>query len=152
MENCKKIILVAHCLLTKRFLNLTGKNAGEIARVLLNSETGIIQMPCPHLYSLKNKNAYILTNGAASVSSDNEFSKVLKSGNAEKLYSEMAATLLIQVENYRRQHFEIAGIIGIKDSPVCGTNGYESENKCSFMNFFCKKLKNEGINISIANL
>lgn len=156
MKNKKKIILVAHCLLTKGFTNSFSGEMSEVIKVLLDTETGIVQMPCPHLCSLMNKDTHI--NSKDNVKQYHCAGFLEESTkNPITLYANIIHPLLAQVEEYKEQNFEIAGIIGIKNSPVCGIN-HQNINRStlnyygSFINFLNKKLKIQKMKIRMADI
>lgn len=149
MENQRKIILVAHCLLTKGFTKLFSSEISEVVKVLSDNETGIIQMPCPHLCSLINKDTEKQSHCSDFLEESTK--------NPVNLYANIINPLLAQVEKYKEQKIEIAGIIGVKNSPICGvTNqntGNSAQRNCgSFISFLDKELKSQKMKISMADI
>lgn len=156
MENRKKIILVAHCLLTKGFTKLFSSEISEVIKILLDTEIGIIQMPCPHLCSLIKKEPHKNNRDNEKQSHCAGFLEE-STKNPVSLYANIIKPLLAQVEEYKEQDFEIAGIIGIKNSPVCGINNQIANSKIldncgSFINFLNKELEIHKMKIRMADI
>lgn len=142
MENApKKIILVPHCFMTKRFAIHNRRETEEVLKVLLKSQTGILQMPCPHLVSLMNKK----NNGNLC---DSKLIKDIKQ-DSEDFYLNIINMLLIKIERYQELNFEINGLIGIKGSPVCGIYNPIVKEHGSFTILLNKELKRRGIQLRI---
>ena len=157
MENCRKIILVAHCLLIKGFVNSFSNDMSEVVKILSETDTGIIQMPCPHLYSLNNKKAGQSNSDIDKKQFSLSFIEKVKKSNPESLYEGMINPLLAQLKKYQQHEFEIVGIIGVKNSPVCGVNNQKtnklvSSNYGSFINFVNNKLKTQKIKLRMADI
>ncbi|GEM_PF-1918426 len=143
----KKIILVPHCLMTKGFCAPRNRyNTEEVLKVLFDFKIGIVQMPCPHLYFLMNENDTKKT-GTPHCS---DFMNRIKKKDPEHLYAGIINPLLDQIENYRRLNFEIAGLIGIKGSPVCGIFNAMAKDYGSFINILNEKLTLKGIKLKTA--
>lgn len=145
MENTeRKIILVPHCFMTKRFASSNRTDTEEVLNVLFNFKTGILQMPCPHLVSLMNDEK---TQNERHPHCSGFIKKI--SQNPESMYADIIPQLLIQIEKYKQLDFEITGLIGIKDSPVCGIKK-SSNNNVTFTNILNKELHDKGIHLRVA--
>ena len=157
MSNEKKIILIAHCLLAKGFVNSFSNEMSEITRILLDSETGIIQMPCPHLFSLVNGDTQKNASGNVKNSCYAGFFEEMKNGNPEDLYSGIIDSLVMQITEYKHHNISISGIIGVKNSPICGVNNQIVKNKLPkkhgiFMDLLNKRLKDKKITINMTDI
>lgn len=157
MSNNKKIILIAHCLLAKGFANSFSSEMSEITKALLDSETGIIQMPCPHLFSLVNGDTPQRTMNNVKNSCRVEFFEEMRNGNPGDLYSGIIDSLVMQITEYKHHNISISGIIGVKNSPVCGVNNQIVKNKVPkkygvFMDLLNKKLKDKKIIINMTDI
>jgi predicted secreted protein len=142
----RKIILVPHCFMTKRFATRDRNDTEEILKVLFDFKTGILQMPCPHLSFLINQR----DSEKAGEPHCSGFIKEVKSNNPENLYAGIINPLLIQIEKYKQLNFEITGIIGIKGSPVCGIYNPTVKEYGSFIILLNKELRNRGIHLRMA--
>ncbi len=137
----RKIIFVPHCLMAKRFAFQNRSDTEEVLKVLFDFKTGIVQMPCPHLNFIMNKE----WEGKAG----QPFISEIMNKTPESFYDDIINPLLTQIENYRQLNFEIAGIIGVKGSPVCGIYDQGTKDYGSFINLLNKKLMTRGINLPI---
>jgi predicted secreted protein len=135
----RKIILVPHCLMTKRFAAQNSGDTEEVLKVLSDFKTGIVQMPCPHLVSLMNEG----NTGKTEHPHCSGFIKKIKQ-NPGKQYAGIINPLLVQIEKYKQLNFEITGIIGIKGSPVCGIYNPTVKEYGSFIILLNKELRNRG--------
>jgi hypothetical protein len=141
----KKILLVPNCFLTKGFNSNYRDEMEESLKVLLDFETGVMPMPCPHLFAIMNNDVAI---------HPNESIEKFVSCTPE-LYTQIANHLLIKIVKFRQLNFEIMGIVGIKDSPVCevGNNhNTMSFSYSSFMETLKNKLCEQSINIPMVNI
>lgn len=122
----------------------------EILKVLLDSGTGIIQMPCPHLTLLWHK-------CKKNNSSENYHHLInsMKEYDLSTLYSGFLSPVFNMVEEYKKQEFEIVGLIGVKGSPTCEMKSIDkatSNNQGLFMEILKRKLKEITINTSMVNI
>ena len=146
MENPgRKIILVPHCFMTKRFATCNNSDTEEMLKILFDFRTGLLQMPCPHLVSLINENNTEKTEHSPCAGFIHEIRQ-----NPGSLYAGIIAQLLIQIEQYKQFDFEITGIIGIKGSPVCGIYNPAVKEYGSFITILDKELRNRGILLNMA--
>jgi predicted secreted protein len=123
-KRSRKVILVAHCILNQNAkMDKTAYYPGavsEIAKILVESGVGILQMPCPELHCLG------LDRGAKKGSNmpfEKENTRVVGEMAKEEnriIYNAIAHSVLYQVEEYLRNGFEVLGILGINRSPTCG--------------------------------
>ncbi len=141
----RKIILVPHCFMTKRFAPRERNDTEEVLKVLFDFKTGILQMPCPHLVFLMNEE----NEEKAGHPHCSGFIKKIEQ-NPGNLYAGIINPLLIQIEKYKQLNFEITGIIGIKGSPVCGIYNPTVKEYGSFIILLNKELRNRGIHLRMA--
>ncbi len=145
----KKILLVPNCFLTKGFNSSYRDEMEESLKVLLDFETGIMPMPCPHLFAIMNNeigdncqsNSINLEEKSLTVSPD--------------FYTRIVNHLLDKIIKFRQLNFEITGIIGIKDSPVCEAGYSHSSTAFSYgyyMKMLRKKLHEQSIKIPMVNI
>ncbi|MBI9055746.1 MAG: hypothetical protein JEY96_18135 [Bacteroidales bacterium] len=148
MNKSKKIILVPHCFTTKGFAPQHREDIDEVLQVLLNYEAGIIQMPCPHLIFLQEKSNH---NKAFKIKESLIDSNKLQDLNY--LYSKHLNSYLIQIDEYKKQGFEIAGLIGVRRSPTCALKiGGEKHEQGVFMDIVKQRLEDKNIHTCTANI
>jgi predicted secreted protein len=116
----KKVVLVAHCLLNQN-ARIDGcaffpGAMGEIARALVDSGVGILQMPCPELECLGLDRSGRIRDGA-----DIGIREALL-GDKATACRELARGVARQVAEYRRHDFTIIGAVGNDGSPACGVD------------------------------
>ncbi|HOO38990.1 MAG TPA: hypothetical protein PLU81_10860 [Deltaproteobacteria bacterium] len=120
----KKLLIVAHCI-----LNQNSKLAGwayypgavtNIAHLLIDSECGIIQLPCPELIYLgldrECEEGINTTDGKV----DTVIGHRMNDTRGKALCRKLLEDVFLQVEEYRKHGFETVGIIGSNGSPTCG--------------------------------
>ncbi len=146
----QNLILLPHCILTS-FLNenlqRSNKELLEIMDILIDSETGILQLPCPHLIStiaLKNQ-----TLNNADTSTENMTSV---SDSLPKLYQAILEPIVSQIEEYQRHGTRITGVIGVKGSPKCSLKLSLNKESIQFIKMLVTMLKEKGIIVPIADL
>ena len=116
----KRIVLVAHCVLNQN-ARIDGcaffpGAMGDIARVLVESGVGILQMPCPELECLGLDRAGRLRDGA-----DIGIREALL-GDKATACRELARGVARQCAEYRKHGFTIIGAVGNDGSPACGVD------------------------------
>lgn len=123
-KRSKKIVLVAHCVLNQNAkLDRCAHYPGaikEIAQILLDANVGILQMPCPELLCL-GLDRQVETGIPTTVASeDTRIARLMATEQAKILCRKLVSDLVYQVEEYRKNGFELVGVIGINGSPTCG--------------------------------
>jgi len=116
----KKVILVAHCLLNQnaridRCAYFPGA-MGDIARALVDSGVGVLQMPCPELECLGLDRSGRIREGA-----DIGIREALL-GDKATACRELARGVARQCAEYRKHGFTIIGAVGNDGSPACGVD------------------------------
>ncbi|MFB3881263.1 MAG: hypothetical protein ACE149_08360 [Armatimonadota bacterium] len=116
----KKVILVAHCLLNQnaridRCAYFPGA-MGDIARALVDSDVGILQMPCPELECLGLDRSGRIRDGA-----DIGIREALL-GDKATACRELAKGVARQCAEYRKHGFAVIGAVGNDGSPACGVD------------------------------
>ncbi len=150
MKNRKKIIIVAHCLLTKGFSFQYREDMNEVLKVLLDSETGIVQMPCPQLIPLAGESQY-----DKNYSDDYNLFTSHSQSDLIRSYSNSLSPFIMQIEAYQKQDFEIIGLVGIKGSPNCEVErmgNIASINRGIFMKILRQELKKHAIHTNMVNI
>ena len=115
----KRVVLVAHCVMNQD-ARIDGSGhfpgaMGEVARVLVESGVGILQMPCPELL-------YLGLDRRRHGGMDIGIREALSEEDGRTACRELAQRLVYQIKEYRKHGFEIIGVIGIDGSPACGVD------------------------------
>ncbi len=132
-KRSKRVILLAHCVLNQNAkLDRCAHYPGairEAARLLVDSGAGLIQMPCPELVILGLDRQADPSKGATVEEEDSRIAVRIVEEKAQNACREMAQNLVYQVEQYRRNGFEVVGVIGINGSPTCGVETSWSDDR-----------------------
>lgn len=112
MNREKRLVLAAHCILNQNSVVREWERAkgayNDVVRLLLDSDLGIIQLPCPEF----------LYNGEARPPLTKE---QYDSPEYRSTCRNLAETIVQQVKEYQKYGYEIVGVIGIEESPTCDT-------------------------------
>jgi len=108
-KRTRRIVFLAHCFLNMntRFpegADFAGANI-PLVELLLQSEVGIVQMPCPEFLCLGLEKTNWGVGSAAAIRDS---------------FRRVAETVADQVEAYLGLGYEVLGIIGMNPSPSCG--------------------------------
>lgn len=157
-KRSKKIVLVAHCILNQNSISdNTADFPGifkEIVDLLLKSNVGIIQMPCPELLCLGLDRGDIHGAEREVIVENTRIRNALNQPVATKKLKALVKQIIFQINEYIKNGFLILGVIGINRSPSCGIdttsmNNMETSGKGIFMELLQKELKNTGIKIEM---
>lgn len=112
MNREKRLVLVAHCILNQNSVVREWERAkgayNDVVRLLLDSDLGIIQLPCPEF----------LYNGEARPPLTKE---EYDTPEYRSLCRQLAGPVVQQALEYQKNGYEITGLIGIEESPTCDT-------------------------------
>ncbi len=154
MEQIKKVILIPRCVLSPGFkssASISREEQEEIMKVLFDSETGIIQLPCPHLNSIiAGKETECSTTALV-----NSFIDKNRNGKVTKLYRKILKPVLSEIEEYRQQGIIFAGIVGVKGSPSCSLGIKMNDRKSEpgqYMKALVKSLDKKSFSINMADI
>ncbi len=123
-QRSKRVLLVAHCVLNQNAkIDRCAHYPGviqEAVEVLIASGVGVIQMPCPELFCLGLDRQ--VERGAATTieSEDTRVARRMAAEENQAICRALAQSLVFQVEQYRKNGFEVFGLLGINGSPTCG--------------------------------
>jgi predicted secreted protein len=123
-QRSKRVLLVAHCVLNQNAkIDRCAHYPGviqEAVEALIESGVGLIQMPCPELLCLGLDRQ--VEQGAATTveAEDTRVARRMVEEENQAACRALADALVFQVEQYRKNDFEIAGVLGINGSPTCG--------------------------------
>lgn len=113
MAKNKKVILVSHCVLTSCFNNngFYRDEIDEIMKILLDTQTGIIQLPCPHLFlKISENNSKI----DLEIKDKNSVDENQKKEDHAKLYEKILSPIISEIKEYKKQGIQVVGLVGIK--------------------------------------
>lgn len=157
----KKIVLVAHCFLNQNSkIDECAHYPGvilEATKALIDTEVGIIQMPCPEIFYLGLDREVDLRTSRTVESEDTRVAKRMQEEKSKALCKSMVDSIVYQVEEYIKHGFCIVGLIGMNGSPTCGINttwydGQELEGKGIFIEILEKALKDKDIFINMVGI
>jgi predicted secreted protein len=157
----KSVILVAHCILNQNSkMDGTASYSGpiiEILDLLLQSNVGILQMPCPEMICLGldrgNKEGYL----SPVVEENSRIRFQMDQDSAKDKMKSLIADLVFQVLEYQRNGFRVLGIVGVNRSPSCGVETTSKDNQEAagegvFIESCRRELEETGININFVGI
>jgi predicted secreted protein len=160
-KRSKKVIFVAHCILNQNTkLDMCAHYPGpikETIQYLMDQGYGIIQLPCPELMYLGLARQ---TDEAAHPTVEQEDTRIarrMREDKARALFQQIADDILFQIEEYRQNGFEVAGLVGINGSPTCGvdTTWAEDEERKGygvFVGLLHDMLESKGIQLKMTGI
>lgn len=141
-DDCRsrRVIFIAHCVLNQNAISdgtasFSGANEA-IARMLLDAKVGIVQMPCPELNCLGLDRGDPEGARRPLLEENTRIRRSLEQTNAQEGINVLVKQVIFQMEEYRRNGFEILGVIGINRSPSCGVETTSDDEK---------EIKGEGV-------
>jgi predicted secreted protein len=152
----KKLILVAHCILNQNSISDgTAEYPGsikEVVNLLLESQIGILQMPCPELHCLGLDRGNIHGGKQPVLTENSRIRRELNKPATKQKIKKLVDQLVFQIEEYIHHGFLIKGIVSINRSPSCGVNttsmnDQEVEGKGVFIEELEKELEKRSIKI-----
>lgn len=125
-ERSKRVLLVAHCVLNQNAkLDRCASYPGavrEVAQALIDSDVGILQMPCPELHCLGLDRQAEPDTGATVEEEDARIARRLTGELEQNKLRDIVDGLVYQVQEYRENGFTIDGVVGMDGSPSCGVD------------------------------
>lgn len=157
----KKVVLVSHCILNQNAISdgtadYPATNE-SVLNLLIQSKVGIIQMPCPETLCLGLDRGDIHGAEREVVVENTRIRHELERDKSIEKLNSLADQIVFQIEEYIKNRFSIAGIIGINRSPSCGVNTTSKNNEevngeGVFVERLRNKLKEKGINIDVIGI
>ena len=132
-QRSKKIVLVSHCILNQNSISdgtadFPGTNA-SIVKLLMESNVGIIQMPCPELSCLGLDRGDIHGGERDVVVENTRIRHQLESEQSAEIIDRLVDQVIFQIKEYLKNGFSILGVIGINRSPSCGVQTTSNNNQ-----------------------
>ena len=128
----KKVVFIAHC-----FLNQNSISDGtavypsafkSLIDYFLNADIGIVQMPCPELFCLGLDRGDLHGADRPVVVENTRIRSEMKSKIHNTELINLAGYVVQQILEYKKNGFEIIGIIGANRSPTCGVDTTSNDN------------------------
>jgi len=120
----KKLIVLSHCILNQNAkLDRCAHHQGAVSAVvqaLLEHGIGIIQMECPELLYLGLDRETDRSARPSVAEEDTRIAQRMRDPQAQAIIEAITGNVIRQIEEYRRNGFEVLGIVGINGSPTCG--------------------------------
>ncbi len=157
----KKVVFIAHCLLNQNSISdgtaVYPAAFKTVIKFFLDSDIGIVQMPCPEFRCLGLDRGNI--HGAeSSVTIENtRIRKEMCKTASNVLLTDLVSQVMQQILEYHKYGFEIIGIIGANRSPNCGVDTTSDSNmevlgKGLFMEALAEQLTKENFSIPMMGL
>jgi predicted secreted protein len=144
----KKVIFVANCILNQNNkFDGTANYPGavtEIMEVLKNSDTGIVQMPCPEFICLGLDRGFDGKHEQTLIEENSKIRMLMKREPAYTKMKELVHYTMTQILEYKKHSFTIKGVVGVNRSPTCGVETTSKDNEeISGEGVFIEELSNE---------
>ncbi|MDD4311429.1 MAG: 2-thiouracil desulfurase family protein [Eubacteriales bacterium] len=160
-QRSKRIVFVSHCILNQNSISdgtadYPGTNA-SVLKLLMESNVGIIQLPCPELLCLGLDRGDICGGERDVVVENTRIRHQLENERSRETLHRLVDQILFQIQEYIKNGFTIVGLVGINRSPSCGieTTSKNDQEVCG-EGVFIEVLKNElarnGIQIDMVGI
>lgn len=122
----KRVIFLAHCILNQNAISdgTAGYPAAhaDVVRAILDAQVGIVQMPCPELCCLGLDRGDPQGADRPVVVENTRIREALDRPDAREQLDRLVDHVMLQIREYLRHGFQIAGIVGVNRSPSCGVD------------------------------
>ncbi len=129
----RSVVFVAHCILNQNAISDgTADYPGcvdEILEILRASGAGIVQMPCPELHCLGLDRGDIRGGSRPVVEENTRIREMLSRRVSAEKIRRLAQHVLYEMLEYRKDGFEIKGVVGMNRSPSCGVGTTSRDNQ-----------------------
>lgn len=123
-KRSKKVIFVAHCILNQNVkIDACAYYPGiirEVMEIFVESDVGIVQLPCPELLYLGLDREAIYGENKTIESEDTRVALRMNEESSRNLCHQIVSNIIYQIDEYRKHGFQIIGLVGINCSPTCG--------------------------------
>ncbi len=160
-KRSKKVLLIAHCILNQNAkINHCAHYPGairEVAQILIDAEMGILQMPCPELLCLGLDRQVELGLHPTVESEDTRVAQRMTEDQARTICRKIVDDLVYQLVEYRKNEFELVGVVGINGSPTCGvettwTNNQDTQGAGVFIQILDEECRKRGISLAMRGI
>ena len=128
----KRVVFVAHCFLNQNSISdgtaVYPAAYGDVVRYFIDSDVGIVQMPCPELCCLGLDRGDVHGADRPVVEENTRIRAEMQKSGADEKLTELAEHVVWQIAEYAKAGFEIVGIIGANRSPNCGVDTTSDHN------------------------
>ena len=160
-KRSKKVLLVAHCFLNQNAkLDECAYYPGvirEASEVLIDSDVGILQMPCPELLCLGLDRDVEKGTHPTVEEEDTRIAIRLNEEQSQAILHRIVDDLIYQIQEYQKNGFTIKGIVGMNGSPSCGVeltwaDDEEKKGPGAFIRILGEKLDQNGLAIPMKGI
>lgn len=157
----KKVVFIAHCLLNQNSISdgtaVYPAAFKEVIGFFLDSDIGIVQMPCPELNCLGLDRGNIYGADSPVVQENTRIRHEMTQPDAYERLQVLVDHVINQILEYNKYGFEVVGIVGANRSPNCGIDttsdhNEEIEGMGVFMSELNRRLEKEKIHIPMVGL
>ena len=160
-KRSKKVLLLAHCILNQNAkINACAHYPGairEVAQILIDAGIGMLQMPCPELLCL-GLDRQVEPGLAPTVEAeDTRVAQRMTEEQARSICHQIVDELVYQLVEYRKNGFELVGVLGINGSPTCGVettwaNDQEMQGAGVFIQMLDEECRKRGIALAMRGI
>jgi predicted secreted protein len=160
-KRSKKVLLVAHCILNQNAkIDACAHYPGairEVAQILIDSGTGMLQMPCPELLCLGLDREVEPGLHPTIESEDTRVAQRMSEEQARTICRKIVDDLVYQLVEYRKNGFELVGVLGINGSPTCGVettwaNDQEMQGAGVFIQMLDEECRKRGMALAMRGI
>jgi predicted secreted protein len=159
-ERSKRVLLVAHCVLNQNAkLNRCASYPGavrEVAGAMIDSDVGLLQMPCPELHCLGLDRQAEPDTTATVEEEDLRIARRLTGEQEQKKLRDMVDGLVCQIRQYVDSGFSVDGVVGMDGSPSCGVDrwadGDDGLGPGALIGMLQRELESNGIAIPMTGI
>jgi predicted secreted protein len=160
-KRSKKLVLIAHCVLNQNVkIDRCAHYPGvikEVTRILIDSDVGLLQMPCPELFCLGIDRQVDQGADTTIESEDTRVAQRMREDPAIARCAGLVHDLVYQLAEYQKNGFELVGVVGINGSPTCGvettwSNNQEEHGAGVFIEMLSEECRRRGISLPMRGL
>lgn len=158
----KRVVFAAHCIFNQNAISdgtasFAGMNE-TVVRLLLEAKVGVVQMPCPEMNCLGldrgdpdgAKRPLLEENSRIRL-------ELTRQAGVRRVLNALVEQVVYLMEEYRRNGFEILGVLGVNRSPSCGVESTSSEGaeitgEGVFLQALHAEMNRRGICVPIAGI
>lgn len=161
-DRSRKVVFVAHCVLNQNAISdgtasFPGTNE-VVVRLLLEAKAGVVQMPCPEMNCLGLDRGDPDGAKRPLLEENSRIRRELTAqAGARRVLDELVGQVVFLMEEYRKNGFEILGVIGVNRSPSCGVettsaDGAEKAGEGVFLHSLKQALSAHGIEVPFVGI
>ena len=160
-KRSKKVVFIAHCLLNQNSISdgsaVYPAAFKEVIDFFLNSDVGIVQMPCPEFCCLGLDRGNIYGADSPVVVENTRIRSAMQNDESNLKLTRLADYVVQHIMEYKKYGFEVIGIIGANRSPNCGVettsdNDAEINGMGLFIDKIFRRLLRENISIPMIGI